>query len=84
MEGLTDKLKFKWIGRWSKSESKLRLFCFTWATGMETTTEGWHSSSFAVSLWPKLFKVQPELWGWCVTVLGVRLHRKRAYGGWLR
>jgi hypothetical protein len=77
------KLKFKFIGTWDKENFKLRLFRWTWATGDDPKIKNWHSSSFAISLWPKIFKYDPELWGWAITILCLRLHRKRAHGGWL-
>ena len=77
------KLRFKFIGTWSKEERKIRLFKWTWATGDDCSVKDWHSSSFKISLWPKIFKYEPELWGWALTILFMRFHRKRAYGGWL-
>lgn len=75
-------MTIKWVGTYSKREKKIRLFRVLWERG-KRGAEGWHSNSFAVSLWPRIFKYEPELWGWAVTILGVRLHRKRAYGGTL-
>ena len=80
---LQSKLRFKFIGTWSKEERKIRLFKWTWATGDDCSVKDWHSSSFKISLWPKIFKYEPELWGWALTILFMRFHRKRAYGGWL-
>jgi len=76
-------LHIKWIGTYSPNEKKLRLFKFLWATGMDTSVRDWHSSSLRISLWPRIFNVETELWGWAVTFLCIRIHRKRAYGGWL-
>lgn len=80
---LESRLRFFFVGTWDKRERKLRLFKWTWATGEDSSVKNWHSSAFKISLCLKVFKYEPELWGWVLTILGIRLHRKRAYGGWL-
>jgi hypothetical protein len=76
-------VKFKWMGTLDSKERKLRLCRWTWATGDDPTVKDWHSSALQISLCPKILMIQPELWGWAITICGLKIHRKRAYGGWL-
>ncbi len=78
----TSEVRFYWINRWDPSVKRLRLMCFTWATGDDPLVPGWHSSSLSIGLSPRLFAWTPELWGWALTICGLRIHRKRAYGSW--
>lgn len=75
-------MKVKLVMRGSKRENKYRLFRVLWECG-QRGCEGWHSNSLSVGIHANLFKVDRELWGWAVTICGIRLHRKRAYGGML-
>jgi hypothetical protein len=75
-------IRFLWVWRWDKGAKLLRVCRWYWATGDDATVKGWHSSKLSIALTPRLWNRTPELWGWSVTILGVRLHRKRAYGGW--
>jgi hypothetical protein len=83
MKNLNHKLRFKYLGIWSAREKKLRICKWTWATGKNPRVDGWHSSSFRISLWPKIFHFSSEYGGWAITIIGIRFHRKKAYGGWL-
>lgn len=77
------RFQFRWIGTYSGRERKVRLIKLMWSTGRDCTKPGWFSAFLSVSLVPKWFHVGQELWGWTVILMGVRLHHKRAYGGWL-
>lgn len=63
-----------------QSEKRVVISRLFWETGTRDTI-GWHDNKLSFSLKPCLFRYDPELWGWIVTICGVRVHHKRAYGG---
>lgn len=73
----------KLVFRASRRERVYRLFRVVWARKHGPVAgKGW-TSKFSVSLWPKLFHWQPQLYGWYLGFCGIRLHYLRSYGGWL-
>jgi hypothetical protein len=73
-------MKFKWVGTWEERTRVLRLFRVTWTRG--TVGDGnSYSAKFSVALRPVLFSVRQEWQSVCVTVLGLRVHFQRSYGG---
>jgi hypothetical protein len=73
----------KWVGRWSPEEKVLRLFRVVWCRGTPGTASGGYSAKFSVSLSPRLFSVRREFWSYAITLLGLRLHYMRSYGGYI-
>lgn len=73
-------MKLKWVGTWSRRERKLRLFRLLWTRG-RVGTGGGYSNALSVGLVLRLFRVGSEYNGWSITLLGVRVHRQRSYGG---
>ncbi len=73
-------MKVKTVFRLSPSERTFRLARVLWTRGVVGDGEGYSAKlSFAVR--PVLFHRGPELFGWDVTVFGLRVHYQRAYGG---
>lgn len=72
-------LRFKRVLRLDTIQRHYRLFRVMWERGRPGF--GGYSAKFSVALTPRLllFTRQPN--GWLVTVLGVRLHYARSYGG---
>ena len=69
----------RWVGTSSKSERKLRLFRIVrW---MEPVGNGGYSTMLSVALVPRWFRVWADGADWCITLLGVRLHWQRSWGG---
>lgn len=85
-------MKIKPVFTWSPAERKVRLFRVIWerealAVIHYTTLEERdiksrsYSAMVSFSLVPRIFKTVPMLSGFDVTVLGVRVHHQRSYGG---
>jgi hypothetical protein len=70
------RLRFKRVMRYDAGMKMLRLCRWTWE-------DGECSHKFSLALRPKLFKPlrSPGVYSWEITVLGVRIHHQRAYGG---
>lgn len=73
-------MKFKPVWTWSAPERKVRLFRIVWERGVVGDGDG-YSAMLSFSFVPRLYANVPVLFGFDVTVLGVRMHHKRAYGG---
>lgn len=63
-----------------RPDRRIVLCRIKWETGTRMQ-KGWHDNKFSISLVSRIWNFTPELWGWCITIVGVRLHHKRAYGG---
>jgi len=72
-------MTFKSVLRYSPPERLLRVFRVIWECGEPGL--GGYSAKFSVGVKPSLFGFSSEFGGWCLTLLGVRLHYARAYGG---
>jgi hypothetical protein len=44
---------------------------------------GGYSAKLSVSLTPRLLSFSRGLSEWTLTVMGVRVHHRKAYGGWI-
>jgi hypothetical protein len=76
-------LRLKWVGRRDEIQHHFRLFRVMWEVGVPGQPGGGHSNMLSVALQPKLFQWGEghSFRGWFLVILGVRLHRKRSYGG---
>ena len=72
--------RVKWVGRLDRGNRLLRLFRVMWSVGQVGDGKG-YSAKFSVGLRPTLFRWRREGDGWLLTVLGIRLHMQRSYGG---
>lgn len=74
-------MRFKWVGRYDPGARMLRLARVMWERGTVGDGKG-YSTKVSVALRPALFAWNrtgyPE---WMLTVMGVRLHVQRSYGG---
>lgn len=73
-------MKFKWVGSWDSQSRNLRLFRVMWVRGRVGDGKG-YSVKLSVALRPTLFAVRREFEALRVTLLGVRVHYQRSYGG---
>jgi hypothetical protein len=73
-------MKFKPVMRYSPNERMLRLCRLIWERGIVGDGQG-YSAMLSLALRPALFHVRKEWDGWRFTLLGVRLHFKRSWGG---
>lgn len=74
-------LRFKSVLRRDGPQGHFRLFRIMWETGIVGDGTG-HSNMVSVALQAKLFffeRVTPG--SWMLVLLGVRVHRKRSFGG---
>lgn len=69
-------LRFKRVLRFDKSQKLLRLFRVTWERGQVGDGRG-YSAKVAIGLAPRLFHRDDGR----ITVLGVRVHYAKSYGG---
>ena len=72
--------RVKWVGRWDAGNQLLRLCRVMWTVGQPGDGKG-HSVKMSLGLRPSLFRWCRENDGWLLTVLGVRLHLRRSFGG---
>ena len=77
---LTRPPRLRWIGRYDAPARMLRLARLTWTRGTVGDGQG-YSSKLTLALWPRLFHVAREFQSWAVTLLGLRVHLVRSYGG---
>jgi len=77
---MTD-LRFKLVLRRDGPQGHFRLFRIMWETGIVGDGHG-HSNMVSVALQPKLLHFERVTPGaWMLVLLGVRIHRKRSFGG---
>ncbi len=72
--------RFKRVMRIDEDCRMLRIGRFLWERGSRGA-DGWYSAKLSIALWPKLFRWSKDRFEWDLTVLGIRVHTKRAYGG---
>lgn len=73
-------LRFKRVMRFDEDCRMLRIGRLLWERG-ERGEKGWYSAKLSLALWPKAFQWRTCHREWDLTVLGIRVHRKQAYGG---
>ena len=74
-------LRFKLVMRHDEIQGHYRLFRVMWEKGVVGTGEG-YSNMVSVAAQPKLFLFdRPSPGSWLLVVCGVRIHRKRSFGG---
>ncbi len=74
-------LRIKRVFRFDEIQGHFRLFRIMWERGVPGVPGGGHSNMLSVAVQPKLFLWDREGRGWLLIILGVRIHRKRSYGG---
>jgi len=76
---------YKNVMTWSSEERKLRLCRFLFGGLHRGIGGNWLARCFvSISFVPRIFRWQRDKgWSWELAVLGIRLHYKRSYGGWL-
>lgn len=73
-------MTFRRIFRYDPDNQLLRLLRMTWQR--ETVGDGkGYSAKFTLGLRPCLFSFRREYGGWLLTILGLRLHYDRSFGG---
>lgn len=73
-------MKLKRVFRYDPTARLYRLFRATWIRGTVGDGKG-YSCKFSAALRLRLFQFHRELDGWLLTLLGVRIHFERSYGG---
>jgi len=77
---MTD-LRFKMVLRRDGPQGHFRLFRIMWETGTVGYGTG-HSNMVSVAVQPRLFLFERVTPGaWMMVLLGIRVHRKRSFGG---
>lgn len=75
-------MKLKTVFRWSNHQRMFRLFRVCWTRGTVGVPGGGYSAKLTVALAPRLFRFgDPWCDGWSLTLLGIRIHYIRSYGG---
>ena len=76
-------LRIKWVFRKDEIQGHFRLFRSMWERGIPGQSGGGHSNMLSVAIQPRLFKWGDgySFNGWLLVICGMRLHRKRSYGG---
>lgn len=72
-------MTMKWVGRYDRDNHVLRLTRWTWTRG--EVGNGGYSAKLTIGLRRTAFMWQREFGGWLLTILGVRLHYCRSFGG---
>lgn len=70
-------LRFRRVMRFDEIQKHLRLFRIMWERGEVGVPNGGYSAKLSVGLMPKLFHREDGRW----TILGLRIHYCRSYGG---
>ena len=60
--------------------ARVNLFRIFWTSGDVGDGKG-YSAKLSLGLCPSLFRWQSDFNEWCLTMLGIRVHKKRSYGG---
>lgn len=74
-------LRFKWVLRRDNIQGIFRLFRIMWERGDVGFDASGYSTKFSVALSPGLLAWQKQGSSIEVTLLGLRFHRCRSYGG---
>lgn len=78
--GLRHSFRARWIGRYDPHGRVLRIARLVWQRGVVGDGDG-YSTKLTVALRPSLFSFRGQRDDWCLTLAGLRLHLRRAYGG---
>ena len=73
-------LRLKHVFRYDEIQGHFRLFRVMWETGTPGDGCG-YSNMVSVAIQPSLFRWDAEGRHWLLVFLGLRIHRKRSYGG---
>lgn len=73
-------LRIKTVMRYDEIQGHFRLFRVMWETGVVGKTEG-HSNMVSVAVQPKVFHLYRYGGSWLLIFCGLRVHRKRSFGG---
>lgn len=73
-------MRLKTVMTWDPRLRRVRLFRFLWTHGVVGDGRG-YSAMLSITLQPRLFVFEREYFGWALTVLGLRLHHLKAFGG---
>lgn len=73
-------LRIKRVMRYDEIQGHFRLFRVMWETGIVGKGEG-HSNMVSVALQAKLFHLERYAGSWLLILCGLRIHRKRSFGG---
>lgn len=73
-------MRIRWINTYDPRQRLRRLARVTWKRGRVGDGQG-YSAKLTLALTPRLFRVTREFGGWIVTLLGVRVHHSRSFGG---
>ncbi len=75
-------LRFKRVMRCDEIQKHLRLFRLMWERGTPGIPGGGYSAKLAIGLRPRLFEREREYGkAFLFTILGLRIHYSRSYGG---
>ena len=74
-------LRMKTVFRYDEIQGHFRLFRVMWESGEPGKPGGGHSNMVSVAVQPKLFTYERIEGSWIVIILGLRIHRKRSFGG---
>jgi len=75
-------LRFKSVMRFDEIQKHLRLFRLLWERGRPGVPGGGYSAKLAIGLRPRLFEREREYGkAFLFTILGLRIHYSRSYGG---
>lgn len=75
-------LRFKRVLRFDEIQKHFRLFRLLWERGTPGIPGGGYSAKLAIGLRPRLFEREREYGkAFLFTVLGLRIHYSRSYGG---
>jgi len=73
-------MRVRWIGTYDPPNRLIRLIRCLWTHGTVGDGKG-YSAKFTIGLRPRLFMWRRESDGWLLTLFGLRLHHKKAWGG---
>ncbi|MGZ2484301.1 hypothetical protein ACVITL_002824 [Rhizobium pisi] len=75
-------LRFKTVLRFDEIQNHLRLFRLMWERGRPGIPGSGYSAKLAIGLRPRLFHREREYGkAFLITILGLRVHYTRSYGG---
>ncbi len=73
-------LRFKVVLRHDEIQGHYRLFRVMWERGQVGDVIG-HSNMVSVAVQKRLFMFERGFASWLLVICGVRIHRKRSFGG---
>ena len=83
----SNRTPYRWFAnlfcRWDPEAKFLRLGRIVWARGKGPGTGKGYTAKLSLALRPKLLGFATGCHEWEATLLGLRVHYQRAYGGWI-